>query len=337
FQVERRPLQAGKFVTETRRGHTSIEANPWFAVTPAGDGDGRVWFGALAWSGNWSIVFETERNGALHLVAGIQPFDFSWHLEPGEELATPPLVCGYTEGGLGEASRRLHAYQVAEVLPANHRETLRPVHYNSWFATRFEVVAEHQIMLARAAAELGVELFVVDDGWFGARASDRAGLGDWVVSAQRFPNGLGELIDEVHRLGMRFGIWVEPEMVSPDSDVYRTHPDWIFHFPGTEPTLSRNQLVLNLARDDTRAHLLDALRSLLRDHDIDYLKIDHNRPWTDVGWPAAPPERQREVWVRHVRGLYELLASLRREFPRLLVETCAGGGGRVDLGILGLT
>lgn len=133
---------------------------------------------------------------------------------------------------------------------------------------------------------------------------------------------------------MQFGIWVEPEMVSPDSDLYRAHPDWILHFAGREPTLARNQLVLNLARDDTREHVLGQLRTLLRDHDIDYLKVDHNRPYTEVGWPDAPPQRQREVWVRHVRGLYRLLDQLRLEFPRLLIETCAGGGGRVDLGIL---
>jgi alpha-galactosidase len=336
FQLERRALPPGKFVTESRRGFTSNEANPWFAVTQHGD-DQHAWFGALAWSGNWSIVFETERNSALHLVAGINPFDFTWHLEPGEEITTPPLVCGYTDAGVAEASRILHRYQVAEVLPENHRDTLRPVHFNSWFSTRFDVVADHQIELARRAAELGFELFVIDDGWFGERNSDRAGLGDWMANPAKFPRGLADVINEVHRCGMQFGIWVEPEMVSPDSDLYRAHPDWTFRFPGREPTLARNQLVLNLAREDARAHVLGQLRTLLGDRGIDYLKIDHNRPYTDVGWPEAPPERQREVWVRQVRGVYEMVGQLRREFPHLLVETCAGGGGRVDLGILSLT
>jgi alpha-galactosidase len=184
---------------------------------------------------------------------------------------------------------------------------------------------------------MGVELFVIDDGWFGARDSDTAGLGDWVVNPRKFPNGLGELIDAVNGLGMQFGIWVEPEMVNQDSDLYRAHPDWIFHFPSREPTFVRTQLVLNFAREDVRANVLGQLQRLLREHHIDFLKWDHNRPYTEVGWPSAPLERQREVWVRHVWGVYEVLRELRREFPDLLIETCAGGGGRADLGILALT
>jgi alpha-galactosidase len=283
------------------------------------------------------MVFEVERNDALNVVAGIQPFDFSWHLGPHQSFEAPPLVCGFTEQGLGGASRILHRYQADEVLPQRHRDTLRPVLYNSWEATRFDVRVEEQITLARRAAELGIELFVVDDGWFGARDGEHAGLGDWVVNSRKFPRGLGELIDEVHRLGMQFGIWVEPEMVNPDSDLYRAHPDWVFHFEHRERTLARNQLVLNFAREDVQANILGQLQCLLRDHPIDFLKWDHNRPYTEVGWPAAPRERQREVWVRHVWGVYEVLAALRAEFPELLVESCAGGGGRVDLGILRLT
>lgn len=344
FQLERRRLQTGKFVTESRQGYTSQEATPWFAVTPAGaaapdeaEAPGPVWFGALGWSGNWSIVFESERNDAVHIVAGIQPFDFAWHLEPGERFETPPLACGYTDGGMGEASRLLHRYENAELLPQPGWGAVRPVHYNSWFTSYFDVDARGQMALARRAADLGAELFVIDDGWFGARDTDHAGLGDWVVNKEKFPNGLGELIDEVGGLGMRFGIWVEPEMVNPDSDLYRAHPDWTLHIPGREPTMVRDQLVLNFARADVRAEILGQLRRLLRDHRIDFLKWDHNRPYTEAGWPDAPAERQREVWVRHVRGVYEILAQLRSEFPDLLIETCAGGGGRVDLGILGLT
>ncbi len=340
YQLERRPLRPGKFITESRRGFTSHEANPWFAVSPTGETNeqhGPVWFGALAWSGSWTIVFEVERNEALSIVAGVQPFDFAWHLGPGETLETPALVCGYSEEGLGGASRVLHGYLAAEVLPERHRSTLRPVLYNSWEATGFDVHVEEQIALARRAAALGVELFVVDDGWFGARDSDQAGLADWVVNPRKFPRGLGELTDEVHCLDMQFGIWLEPEMVSPDSDLYRAHPDWIFHFPDREPTFVRDQLVLNFAREDVRANILAQLQRLLREQRIDFLKWDHNRPLTEVGWPAAPRERQREVWVRHVHGVYEVIAQLRVEFPDLLIETCAAGGGRADLGILALT
>jgi alpha-galactosidase len=179
-----------------------------------------------------------------------------------------------------------------------------------------------------------VELFVVDDGWFGARDHEGAGLGDWFINRAKFPNGLGELIQAVQQLGMRFGIWVEPEMVNPDSELYRAHPDWAYHVNGREPTLGRNQLVLNLARAEVVDHLTEQLRRLLSDHGaIDFVKWDHNRSWTEVGWPEQP-ELQREVWTRHVFGVYEILRRLRSEFPNVWFESCAGGGGRADLGML---
>jgi len=340
FGVQRRRLGPGKLVVESRRGFTSAEANPWFAITPAGEASehyGPVWFGALAWSGSWFTALEVERNDAVNVVSGIQPFDFSWQLGPGERFETPALACGYARQGLGEASRLLHSFESGEVLPATHRDEPRPVLYNSWEATHFDVRVDKQMELARRAAALGVELFVVDDGWFGARNSDRAGLGDWVVNRDKFPHGLRELADGVHGLGMLFGLWVEPEMVNRDSDLYRAHPDWVLHFAGRERTEFRNQLVLNFAREDVRTNILGQLRAVLRDNAIDFVKWDHNRPYTEVGWPSAPAERQREVWVRHVYGVYEVFAALRGEFPRLLIESCASGGGRADLGILRLT
>ncbi|MGX7826140.1 alpha-galactosidase [Actinokineospora sp. 24-640] len=333
YQPTRRELAAGKLVVDSRRGFTSHEANPWFAITRAEDDDA-VWFGALAWSGNWSIVIEAERNEAVHVVAGVNPFDFAWRLDPGEDFRTPVLVCGHTGGGLDAAARVLHRYQRERVLPARHRATPPPVHFNTWLSTAFDIEVAHQVTLAERAAELGAELFVVDDGWFGARVDDRAGLGDWVVDPAKFPRGLGELIGAVNRLGMRFGIWLEPEMVNPDSDLYRAHPDWVLHLADREPTLSRNQLVLNFGRPEVRDGVHAQLRALLGEHRVDFVKWDHNRPYTEVGWPQAP--EPREVWVRHVRGVYEVLARLRAEFPDLLIETCAGGGGRVDMGVLGL-
>ncbi|MBV9356241.1 MAG: alpha-galactosidase, partial [Chloroflexi bacterium] len=258
-------------------------------------------------------------------------------LGPGEELATPTLVTGYTEAGLEGASSLLQRFVVDQVLPASHAADPRPVLYNSWEATNFAVNVDQQIALARRAAALGVELFVVDDGWFGARQSDHAALGDWTVDPRKFPRGLGELSDVVHGLGMRFGLWVEPEMVNPDSDLFRAHPEWTFHFPNREPSLWRNQLVLNFARVDVRRSILGQLQALLRRDAIDFLKWDHNRPLTEVGWPEAPFERQREAWVRHVWGVYEVLAALRAEFPSLVIESCASGGGRADLGILRYT
>src|ERR1051326_3185811 len=337
FELHRRPLYPGKVVVESRRGLSSHEAHPWFAVRRRDEHSehaGSVWFGSLAWSGNWLCSLELEANDAVHLVAGIQPFDFGWRLEPGERLPTPGLAGGYSDAGPGGASRLLHAFEEDVWLPASQREHPRPVLYNSWEATNFAVQVDQQTRLARRAAALGIELFVVDDGWFGERHHDRAALGDWTVNATKFPKGLRQLIDEVHGLGMQFGIWVEPEMVNPDSDLYRAHPDWAYHVEGREPTFGRNQLVLNFARDDVREHITEQLRRLLSDHgSTEFGKWDHNRAWTEVGWPEQP-ERQREVWVRHVRGLYSVLETLRREFPHVLWESCASGGGRADLGML---
>lgn len=337
FGLWRRPLLPGKFTTESRRGTSSHEAHPWFAVRPRGESaehSGSVWFGSLAWSGNWQAVFEVERNDALNIVMGIQAFDFAWRLEPGETFEAPELVVGYSSAGLGGAAHLLHAYEAEVQLPANHHERVRPVLYNSWEATLFDVRAEQQLALARRAAEMGVELFVVDDGWFGARDSDHAGLGDWTVNRSKLRGGLRELVDEVHRLGMQFGIWVEPEMVNPDSDLYRAHPDWAYHATGRAPTFGRNQLVLNFARPEVQAAIYAQLRNLLKDHGrIDFVKWDHNRNWTEVGWPEEPL-RQREVWTRHVLGVYDVMSRLRAEFPWLMIESCAGGGGRADLGML---
>jgi alpha-galactosidase len=337
FELRGRPLQPGKFVTESRRGFSSHEAHPWFAVRPRGEVDehsGQVWFGSLAWSGNWVAVLEKEPHDALNIVMGVQPFDFAWRLEPGAEFITPQLVGGYSEHGLGGASRLLHAYEETVQLPENHRERLRPVLYNSWEATHFDVRTDQQLDLARRAAAMGAELFVVDDGWFGARDGDMSGLGDWTVNTRKLPGGLRRLVDDVHGLGMQFGIWVEPEMVNPDSDLFRAHPDWAFHAVGREATLGRHQLVLNFARPDVQACIYEQLRALLTEHGtIDFFKWDHNRAWTEVGWPEQPA-LQREVWVRHVRGVYEVVARLRVEFPRLMLESSAGGGGRGDLGIL---
>jgi alpha-galactosidase len=340
FTLHRRPLAAGKFILESRRGLSSHEAHPWFAIRPRdeqAEDSGAVWFGSLAWSGNWFCSLEVEPNDAVHVVAGLQPFDFGWQLAPGTSFRTPELVCGYSDEGLGGASRILHDFEETAWLPANHRDRPRPVLYNSWEATHFDVSAAHQMELAERAASLGVELFVVDDGWFGARDHDRAGLGDWVTNPTKFPNGLSELIDRVHGLGMQFGIWVEPEMVNPDSNLYRAHPDWAYHIDGRTPTFGRNQLVLNLARDDVREAIRHQLRRLLCDHGtIEFVKWDHNRSWTEVGWPEQP-ERQREVWTRHVLGVYQILRDLRGEFPHVLFESCAGGGGRADLGMLRLS
>ena len=335
-QIQRENISLGKKVLESRRGNTSHHANPFFAVDrgAATEDDGEVWFGALGWSGNWKIVVEHDAWGSLQVSGGINDFDFAWHLEGGETFETPSSVGGYTEGGFGQASRNLHRYARKHVLP---HEGPRPVLYNSWEATYFDINEEVQGSLAEKAASLGVELFVVDDGWFGERNDNRRGLGDWWVNREKFPRGLGPLIEKVHSLGMSFGLWVEPEMVNPDSDLYREHPDWAYHFPRRPRTESRNQLVLNLAKEQVRNHLFSALDRLLTENQISFIKWDMNRPLSEPGWPEAPRERQREVWVRHTRGVYEILERLRQRHPEVAFESCSSGGGRVDLGILRYT
>ncbi len=340
FGVERRTLLPGAFVVESREGFAAHQAHPWFAVAPVGSTSeeaGPVWFGELAWTGSFLITFEVKRNRALAISAGIHPFDFCWHLTPGERFVTPVLYTGFSEAGMSSASQCLHRFEAEQVLPEQRRDVPRPIQYNSWYTTTFSVDVENQIAFARQAAAIGAEVFILDDGWFLGRDGDEWGLGDWQVDRRKFPNGLDPLIQEVHHLGMSFGIWVEPEMISPRSVLYRDHPDWIFHYEGREPILSRNQLILNFARDDVRTHMLDQLRVLLRENAIDYLKWDHNRPLLDGGWPSAPVERQSEAWVRHMRGVYEVYEALNAEFPAIFMESCAGGGARTDWGILRLT
>ncbi len=206
--------------------------------------------------------------------------------------------------------------------------------YNSWEATEFNVDEPGQVALAEKAASIGVDRFVMDDGWFGQRKNDHAGLGDWYVNKEKFPNGLKPLIDRVHALGMDFGLWVEPEMVNPDSDLYRKHPDWVLNFPGRPRSESRNQLILNLARPDVRDYVFGFLDKILNENDIAFLKWDYNRNFSEPGWDQVPVDEQKRVYVEFIRNVYSILAELRRKHPKIEIESCSGGGGRVDLGIL---
>lgn len=336
-----RPVSAGATLLESRRGSTGSENNPWFAITQDGrstETDGPVWFGALAWSGSFRISVDRDVAGRPRVTGGFNPFDFAYRLQPGQQLETPVFYAGHAEAGMGEASRLLHRFALDHVVPrAGKLPPLRKVLYNSWEATEFAVDEPGQTALAERAARIGVERFVMDDGWFGARDNDHAGLGDWTVNPRKFPNGLAPLIGKVRALGMDFGIWVEPEMVNADSNLYRAHPDWVINFAGRPRTEGRNQFVLNLARTDVRDHLLRELDALLSKNDISFLKWDYNRNWSEPGWPAAAPADQQKLYVDYVRNLYWILAELRRRHPGVEIESCSGGGGRVDLGIMGLT
>ncbi len=342
WTLNQETIHAGARVIESRRGSTGHQANPWFAIQ-SGDPDenhGDVWFGALGWSGSWRITVEQDQLDAVRVTGGFNPFDFGYVLKAGEKLETPVFYGGYTAHGLGGASRLLHRYELEHILPRTKATAgqavpkPRPVIYNSWEATEFAVNEAGQMALAEKAAALGVDRFVMDDGWFGQRKDDHAGLGDWYVNQQKFPHGLKPLIDKVHALGMDFGLWVEPEMVNPDSDLYRAHPDWVLHFPGRPESEQRNQLVLNLARPDVRAYVLGFLDKILNDNDIAFLKRDYNRNWSEPGWDQLPPSEQKRVYVEFTRNLYGILAELRQKHPNVEIEDCSGGGGRVDLGIL---
>ena len=343
WTLNQEAVRHGARVIESRRGSTGSQANPWFAIQ-AGEPDedhGEVWFGALAWSGSWRMTVEQDQLDAVRVTGGFNPFDFGYVLHPNQSLETPVFYGGYSNHGLGGASRVLHHFEVLNVLP--HRPGQqdppkpRPVIYNSWEATEFRVNEAGQMALAEKAAALGVDRFVMDDGWFGQRKDDHAGLGDWYVNKEKFPNGLKPLIDKVHSLGMDFGLWVEPEMVNPDSDLYRQHPGWVLNFPGRPRTEARNQLVLNLARTDVRDYVLGFLDKLVTENDIAFLKWDYNRNWSEPGWDQLPPGEHKRVYVDFTRNLYGILAELQKRHPKLEIESCSGGGGRVDLGILKYT
>lgn len=340
WHLRTRPVTPGATVLGSRRGTTSDVNNPWFAIERGkqwSEDHGEVWFGALAWSGSWRIRIDQDELNQVRITGGFNPFDFAYRLAPGQSLDTPVFYGGHTDRGIGEASRLMHRFELDHILPGHPQPKLRPVLYNSWEATTFDVTEQGQEKLAERAAKLGVERFVIDDGWFGERNSDHAGLGDWVVNRKKFPNGLSPLIRKVHSLGMSFGLWVEPEMVNPDSDLYRKHPDWVLHFKGRPRTEGRHQLVLNLARKDVRDYVFHAVDRLLGKYDIQFLKWDYNRNWAEPGWPGVAPEQQQKVYVAFIHNLYSIMRELRARHPGVEIESCSGGGARVDLGIMGLT
>lgn len=340
FRPVRKSLDFGTFSRESRRLTTSHRSMPFFAVDRNSDGlaatetTGEVWFGALKWSGNWKLIAERTKPDRTIIHLGLNDHDFAWDLQPGETFEAPAVVFGYKSEGFGAMSRAYHDYIREAVAPrANY---VPPVLYNSWMATSFGVSEANQIALAERAAEIGAELFVVDDGWFAGRNNDRTGLGDWRPDPVKFPDGLRPLAGRVRELGMKFGIWLEPEMTNPDSDLYRAHPNWVLHYPRREPTLSRNQLILNFARRDVQDHMIDAIDRLLIDNPVDFIKWDMNRNVSEPGWSAHDRD-QRELWVRYVEGVYRVWGELRRRHPSIIWENCSGGGGRVDLGMMALS
>ena len=336
YQLERHTLTQSKTVLESRHGISGPDCVPWFALDEHGQATettGRVWAGALHWSGNWKITAEKDRDQQPRVTLGMNDYDFGWKLRPGETLTAPAVSFVYSEEGFGGASRRFHAYERYHLLPQTKARKVTPVMYNSWCVFAFDIDEQQQMRLADKAADMGIELFVMDDGWFGKRDSEHAGLGDWYPSRTKFPHGLKPLIDHVNSLGMDFGIWVEPEAVNEDSDLYRRHPEWALRPTGKPITEWRFQYVLNFAREDVCDYAWSYLDDLLSNNNIAYLKWDMNRYLCEVNWAEKPIDEEREVWTRFVYNVHKLFRRIQEKFPHVWLENCAGGGGRIDLGM----
>lgn len=332
FQLTKEKLKNGTLTFQSVKGITGHTNSPFVAMSQNATEDfGDVYFASLGYGGNFKIEVQRDFRGRTRCIAGISDFDFRYVVKAGEEFTTPKIYFGYYNG-FGAMSNDMSRFAVKNILPKSFAEKELPVLYNSWEATTFKVSTEGQKTLAKTAAELGCELFVMDDGWFGARNDDNAGLGDWQVNPEKFPNGIDELIGYVNELGMDFGLWFEPEMVNPDSDLFRAHPDWTYHYDTRVPCLSRNQLVLNLTRDDVKEFVFSSMDEMLKNHNIRYIKWDMNRPFSEIG--ASNLENQRELWVRHTMAVYEVADRLKAKYPYLQLEACASGGGRGDFGAL---
>lgn len=330
-QMFTQKVSYGKIYFENRKGISGHNHNPYFILDKdATETTGEVYFGALKLTGNFKGVVEQTPYGETLVQMGINDFDFLIYLENGQSIETPHMVIGYTDKGLESMSHNMHDYANKYILK---NKEIRPVLYNSWEAMEFKVNAKEQINLAKLAKEIGTELFVVDDGWFGERHSTKDGLGDWYVNEGKFPNGLEELIKEVKNMNMKFGIWFEPEMVNPLTKLYKEHPDWIYQFDNREGNLSRDQFVLNMTKPEVKEFVFNMLDHYLTKYDIDYIKWDANRPISEPGAKNLG-KQERSLWLKHIEAVYEIVDKLKEKHPNVLFEACASGGGRIDLGML---
>jgi len=265
---------------------------------------------------------------------GINPEDFTWRLEPGDEFDTPEVIMVHSSEGIGNMTRSFHDLFRNHLIRSPYKDLKRPILINNWEATYFEFDTDKLIAIVDEASKLGIEMLVMDDGWFGHRDSDNSSLGDWYVYEDKLKGGLKHLVDEVNKRGMKFGIWFEPEMISPDSDLYRAHPDWAIAIEGRTPGQAREQYVLDLTRPEVVDYTYDQVSKILKSANIEYVKWDMNRPLADMGSAKLPPEKMGEMFHRYMLGVYELQERLITDFPNLLLENCSGGGGRFDPGML---
>lgn len=329
-------LHYGKQVISSARGESSHQEHPFIALVTNGteQENGKVYAMHFVYSGNFMAETELCQFDNLRMTMGINPEEFSWLLTPGEEFQAPEVVMVYSGNGLGAMTRSYHDFYRNHLIRSKFKYEKRPILINNWEATYFDFNTDKLLDIAREAKKCGIEMLVMDDGWFGKRNSDNCSLGDWKVNEEKIIGGLKHLVDEVNKIGLQFGIWFEPEMISPDSDLYRAHPDWAIQIQGREATQSRNQYVLDFSRPEVRDYAYECVASVLRSANIAYVKWDMNRQLSDLGSSYLPKERQQELFHRYVLGVYELQERLVTEFPDLLLENCSGGGARFDPGML---
>lgn len=331
-----RKIEQGILSIESKRGGSSANQNPFIIVKRCNTDDfsGEAVGMSFVYSGNFIAAADADTYGRLRLLMGIHPDTFRWPLEAGDDFTTPEVVAVYTNKGLNALSQTYHALYNNHLVRGRWKNHARPILLNNWEATFMDFTQESILKIAAKAKEAGAELFVLDDGWFGARDDDYAGLGDWVENRKKLPGGMKELAQKINDLGLEFGFWIEPEMVNPDSDLYRTHPDWAFAVPGRTPALGRHQYVLDFSRDEVVDYIFDMLFQVIDGANISYIKWDMNRSLTDVYSNGTQAELQGCVYHKYVLGVYRLYEKLIHAFPGILFESCSGGGSRFDAGML---
>ena len=333
---KKRRLETGIQSVGSMRGHSSHEHNPFVILKrpTADEFQGEVIGFSLIYSGNFLAQAEVDTHDTTRVLLGINPEWFDWKLEPGEEFQTPEAVMVYTDRGMNDMSQTFHRLFQKRLARGYWRDRERPILINNWEATYFDFTEERIVEIAKKAKEQGIELFVLDDGWFGKRTSERAGLGDWKANPERLPEGITGLAQKIEALGMKFGLWFEPEMVNKDSDLYREHPDWILSVPERRQSQGRYQYVLDFSRKEVVDYIYDRMAEILGSGKVSYVKWDMNRSITECWSAALPADRQGEVFHRYILGVYDLYDRLNTAFPEVLFESCASGGGRFDPGLL---
>ena len=334
--VVKRELVRGSQSVESRRGASSAQQNPFIALVRknADEEYGEVYGLNLVYSGNFLANVEVDQFGTSRVQLGINPFDFNWILLPGEVFQTPEVVMVYSCKGLCDMSHTFHRLYRKQLCRGFYRDKERPILLNNWEATYFDFNEEKIYDIAKEASKLGIELFVLDDGWFGKRDDDTTSLGDWVEDKNKLPGGLAKLAENINKLGIGFGLWFEPEMISKNSDLYRAHPDWCIHVKGRDRTPGRNQLILDFSREEVCNAIIEMLSRILSKVNITYVKWDMNRNMTEIGSAALSASRQRETAHRYMLGLYRVMEEITTSFPEILFESCSSGGGRFDPGML---